>query len=88
MDRGKVIATGTEVIGQVTVHGQAVNREQQAVFLITDVADSNFIPACGNPFREPISEGHYVLWDMFHAMPVCEQSDTLHSKLRTIAADK
>ena len=39
----KVIATGTEVIGQETVDGQTVNREQQAVFLVTDVADPDYI---------------------------------------------
>ena len=72
MIRGKFIATGIEVIGQVTVHGQAVNREQQAVFLITDVADSNFILACGNP---PVSVGKKkILRSMSHAMPVSERT--------------
>ena len=67
MIRGKVMATGIEVIGRETVHGEAVNREQQAVFLITVVSDSDVIPACGNPFTEPSSVGQYVLWDMSHA---------------------
>ena len=65
-----------------------VNREQQAVFLITYVGDSDFIPTCGNPFEEPISVAQYVLWDMSHAMPVCEESDTPHSKARATAADR
>ena len=65
-----------------------VNREQQAVFLITYVCDSDFIPTCGNPFEEPISVAQYVLWDMSHAMPVCQESDTRHLKVRKIAADK
>ena len=69
-DQGKVIATGIEVIGHKTVHEQAVNREQQAVFLITDVADPDSIAAYGNPFEKPISIGQYVLWDMSYAMPV------------------
>ena len=55
--KGKIIVRRIEAIDQVTVHEQAVNREQQAVFLITDVADSNFILACGNPFGEPVSVG-------------------------------
>ena len=54
MIREKVVATRIEAMGRETVHGQVVNREQQAVFLITDVADSNFILACGNP---PVSVG-------------------------------
>ena len=70
------------------MHGQVVNREQQAVFLITDVADPDFIPARGNPFTEPISVEQYVLWGMSHAMPVCEESDIPHSKVRKLAADK
>ena len=67
------------------VHGQAVNREQQAVLLITDVADPDFIPACGNPLKKPVSVGPYVSWDMSHAKPVCEESDTLLSKVRITA---
>ena len=88
MIRGKVIATGIEAIGKETVCVQVVNREQQAVFLITDVANSDFLPACGNPSKEPIRVGQYLLWDMSHAIPVCEESDTPHSKVRTTAADK
>ena len=53
-----------------TVHGQAVNRQQQTVFLITDGADPDFIPACGYSFEEPISVGRYVQWDKSYAMPV------------------
>ena len=63
-------------------------REQQTVFFITDDPESNFIPACHNPFEEPISVAQYVLWDMSHAMPVCQESDTRHLKVRKIAADK
>ena len=61
---------------------------ESSKFFITDVADPDFMPACGNPFEETISVEQYVLWDMSHAMPVCKGSDTLHSKVRTSAADK
>ena len=75
-------------MGRETVHGQVVNREQQALFLITDVADSDVIPQCGNPFEEPISVRQFLVWDMSHAMSVCQESDTLHSKVRKTATDK
>ena len=60
---------------------QFMYREQQTVFFITDDPESNFIPACHNPFEEPISVGQYVLWEMSHAMPVCQEPDSPHSKL-------
>ena len=58
------------------------------MFLITDVVDPDFMSSCGNLFEEPISVGQYVLADSSHAMPVCEEADTPHSKVRTIEADK
>ena len=76
MIMGKVTATGTEIISQETVHGQAVNREQQAVFLIKDVANSDFTTAHGKPFGEPISVGQYILWNMSATMSVRQESDT------------
>ena len=73
MTKGKIIASGIEVSGREKVQGQAVKRKQQAVFLITDVADPEFMQStCGNPFEEPFSVRQYVLWDMSHDMPVCE----------------
>ena len=53
-----------------TVHGQAVNREQQTVFVITDGSDPDFIPTCGYPFEKSISVVQYLRWDKSHAMPV------------------
>ena len=47
----KVIATVIQVIGQETVHGQAVNRELQAVFLTRDVADSDFYLQVAAPIK-------------------------------------
>ena len=51
MIMGKVVATRTEFIGQETVHGQAVNRELQAVFLTRDVADSDFYLQVAAPIK-------------------------------------
>lgn len=44
----RLAATGTEIHGQGTVHGQTLTKEHQSVFQITDVADPNFVPYSGN----------------------------------------
>lgn len=81
-----IVATATEVFGRDVVHGQSVDVRLQAVFQITNVADSSFVPVLNNPFEEPLSEGQFVIWDTVSVSPV-EITETPHSKIRRIATD-
>lgn len=86
LHRTRIVAAGTEIPQQETVHGQTIDPQHQSVFQLTSVIDPTHRPSFGNPFDEALAVGQYVIWEMEKTKPV-DDTDTPHGKIRRVATD-